>query len=176
MEIRGFTVSHATAMKKKDEQLEKDLLSEIAALENTFLNDEQVVILENKKQNLLDIRKKKVDGMILRSRSRWIQDGEKASKYFCNLEKRNFVQKCMNVLEREDGTVINDKDEILNETCQFYEKLYASREAELLDVDLSSIAIENHNQVVHASLDDFECAVHVGLGKVKLGIQRENPI
>ena len=35
----------------------------------------------------------KVGGIILRARARWHEHGEKNSKYFLNLEKRNHVKK-----------------------------------------------------------------------------------
>ena len=36
---------------------------------------------------------KKVEGIIVRSRARWYEHGEKNSKYFFNLEKRNHIRK-----------------------------------------------------------------------------------
>lgn len=140
LEIRGATIYHASYKKKLEVEMEEALILEVADLEKKgSLSDEDIVTLERKKQALADVRKKKVDGMILRSRAKWIQEGEKATHYFCNLEKRNFVNKSMNVLEREDGTVIKNKNDILKETCDFYEKLYASREAEVKNVNLASI-------------------------------------
>ena len=35
--------------------------------------------------------RKKVEGIIVRSRARWHEYGEKNSKYFFNLEKRNHI-------------------------------------------------------------------------------------
>ena len=35
---------------------------------------------------------KKVEGIIVRSRARWHEHGEKNSKYFFNLEKRNHIK------------------------------------------------------------------------------------
>ena len=43
----------------------------------------------------MELRKKKVYGMIVRSGAKWIYEGEQISNYFCNLEKDNFVQKTM---------------------------------------------------------------------------------
>ena len=37
--------------------------------------------------------KKKVKGIIIRARARWHEYGEKSTKYFLNLEKRNHVKK-----------------------------------------------------------------------------------
>ena len=55
--------------------------------------------LESFKAELRDIRNKKVDGMIMRSKVKWLKD---VSKYFYNLEKRNFEDKAMTFLEKED--------------------------------------------------------------------------
>ena len=63
-------------------------------------------------------------GVKIRSRVRWISDGEKETKYFCNLEKRNFVSKCMNSLIKDKGSTINVQSELLQETMNFYKTLY----------------------------------------------------
>ena len=54
------------------------------------LNENSVHQLEEKRQELIELRKKKVAGMIVRSRAKWIYEGEQNSKYFCNLEKNKF--------------------------------------------------------------------------------------
>ena len=71
--------------------------------------------LEYKRQQLLELRQKKMDGMIVI----WLFEGEKKTKNFCNLEKRNFVQKAMCFLEKENGKVIHDSDAIINEARHF---------------------------------------------------------
>ena len=65
-----------------------------------------------------------MEGVKITSRVRWISDGEKATKYFYNLEKRNFVSKCMNSLIKENGSTTNVQSELLQETKNFYKKLY----------------------------------------------------
>ena len=64
-----------------------------------------------------------MEGVKIRSRVRWISDGEKATRYFCNLEKRNFISKCMNNLSKENGSTTNVQSELLQETMNFYKKL-----------------------------------------------------
>ena len=65
------------------------------------------------------MRQKKLDGMIVRSHTKWLFEVEKNSKYFCNLEKINFVQKAMCFIEKENGEVIHDSDTIMKETRRF---------------------------------------------------------
>ena len=54
-------------------------------------------------------------GMIVRSRAKWIYEGEQNSKYFCNLEKRHFVQKAMCFIQKDDGDIIHDSNLITQE-------------------------------------------------------------
>ena len=45
------------------------------------------------KENLEKMYEYKTQGTILRSKTRWYNEGEKNSKYFFNLEKRHFKRK-----------------------------------------------------------------------------------
>lgn len=66
---------------------------------------------------------KKVEGIIIRSRARWHEHGEKNSKYFLNLEKQNNIKKHIRKLF-VSGAISTDPFEILNTERRFYEKLY----------------------------------------------------
>ena len=54
-------------------------------------------------------------GIILRAKSRWKVEGEKSSKYFCNLEKRNYTDKLVPKLILDDGQEIEDLQSIIIE-------------------------------------------------------------
>jgi len=60
----------------------------------------------------------------------------KPSAYFCNLENRNFTCKIISNIEKEDGRIISDQNEILMEVKEFYEKLY-SENNDIEDIDLN---------------------------------------
>ena len=68
----------------------------------------------------------KTKGAILRSKVRWYEDGERNTRYFYNLEKRNYEKKTIAKLKRSNGTVTNDQFEILREQMEFYKALYTS--------------------------------------------------
>ena len=64
--------------------------------------------------------KKKVEGIIVRSRAHWYEYGEKNSKYFFNLEKRNHIKKHIRKL-RMCGVITTDPFKILEAEKTFYE-------------------------------------------------------
>ena len=84
------------------------------------------------------IREKKLEGSLIRSRATWVKEGEKPSKYFCNLENRNYVSKSVRSLI-VDGTVIDKEEDIVNSVKTFYEELYRSRDNTLKDINLDSL-------------------------------------
>ena len=125
LEIRGKTIAYASYKKKQNEKEEKELQIDISQMENkTNLTQEQIENLEYKKILLQEYREKKIRGMIVRSRLQWLEDGEKPSRYFCNLENRNFSSKKMCFLINDNGDPIFDQKDILNETKTFYQNLY----------------------------------------------------
>ena len=54
---------------------------------------------ENLKGELEKLYNHKIQGVMLRSKARWHEKGEKSTKYFYNLEKRNNVRKQIRKLQ-----------------------------------------------------------------------------
>ena len=52
---------------------------------------------------------------MFRSKWRWVEQGERPTKYFFNLERRNYNKKVISELETENGNLIIDKTQILAE-------------------------------------------------------------
>ena len=65
--------------------------------------------LEDLKSELTEIRSKRMEAVLLRSRARWISEGENVSKYFCSLEKRHYASKHMNKLLSNQGEEVCDE-------------------------------------------------------------------
>ena len=135
MEIRRKTISYASYKKKRDTKEEEELKKNILLLEEDLehLEDNRNE-LEQLKQALEISRVKKIDGIIVRSKVQWVKDGEKATKYFCNLEKRNFTNRTISFLERSDGQAITEQENILAEVHDFYKNLYSHKDTK--DIDL----------------------------------------
>ena len=76
-----------------------------------------------------EIRKYELNGLLVRSKCKWIEDGE---KYFLGLEKRNYVNKNINRLLNSQGELINKQDQILEEITNFYKSLYSNKDQSLV--------------------------------------------
>ena len=71
-----------------------------------------------------------MEGVLLRSRARWIAEGEKITTYFCKLEKRNYVTKQMIKLTANNVEEIQKANDIIKAIKTFYERLYSDRQVE----------------------------------------------
>lgn len=130
LKIRGDSIAYSARKKR-------NLVNNIALLErkikqlekNYYVtqSDETLQNIENVKNELNDEIEKKTNGAKIRCRVRWYEDGEKGSKYFLNLEKRNFNNKVISRLQMANGNIIENPKEILKEQKLFYERLYKGK-------------------------------------------------
>ena len=65
----------------------------------------------------------KTKGAMIRSKARWCEQGERNSKYFYRLERRNHGTKYITELKLSDKTTTTKPKEILNEEYRFYKEL-----------------------------------------------------
>ena len=126
--VRIFTIKHSKKKSKTIKEKELNLQNQYNKAKQRFENDSNntnSTLLWIAQKELETFYEKKVEGIIIRSRARWYEHGERSSKYFLNLEKRNHVKKhirklCIN------GLLTTDPLKILNEQKCFYQELYQS--------------------------------------------------
>ena len=90
------------------------------------LSTDETVEYESAKQELNRIYDHIANRCILRSKARWYEDGEKASRSFLSLEKRNNVNSCIRRLRNpsDSDKNISDLRKISEELKNFYGNLY----------------------------------------------------
>ena len=101
MQIRSSSLYYAkikkAKMKSQETSLEADILFLQKRLEENNLSETDKTDILNelgvKTLQKEEISKHKTRGTIIRSKSRWYNEGEKNTKYFLNLEKRHFNKK-----------------------------------------------------------------------------------
>lgn len=84
-------------------------------------------MIETKNEKLEDIKKERIQGIIIKSRLKWAEEGEKPTRYICNLESRNYVNKVIPKVVKDDGTAVTKQKEILEEVKHFYKTLYKNQ-------------------------------------------------
>ena len=93
----------------------------------TASNDQLINDYNKCKEELESLYDYITDGIILRSRATWYEKGEKSTKNFSNLEKRNKTKSHVRKLINPDGAEETNPKNILANIKSFYSKLYARR-------------------------------------------------
>ena len=128
-EIRGYTIQYSTRKVRERKEFKLSLEKELYHIENELRESMSALKIEryqHLKEELEKIEELETKGAILRSKVRWSEAGEKNTRYFLNLEKRNAVEKHICQLQLDSGEIITDHKRILEEQKHFYGKLYTN--------------------------------------------------
>lgn len=133
MEIREKSISFAKQKSRALFERETEISRRLDHLDNLICNSNNLLNInttlneyEALKTELHSIYDRKGKAAMFRSKCRWIENGEKPTKYYFNLEKRNYNRKTINKLRKQDGVEIREEKEILKVIQEFYEDLYSS--------------------------------------------------
>lgn len=113
MMIRGETIKYSKQKARCTRVIETNLEKEIAKAEERFIlsglesDANQLDVLKNE---LEDLRRPLIDGFITRSRVSWHEKGERNSKYFLSLEKRNACRKSIQYIQDGDKVITKNED------------------------------------------------------------------
>lgn len=142
MKIRQITIYYASK-KSKERKKQKELLERQIKFTQDLFNTYHLIsyaqALSDFQDELEKIRKYELDGLLLRTHCKWIENGEKPTKYFCALEKRNYVNKNVTKLINSKGKCIVEQNEILTEIKKFYQVLYKNYDDQIEDIDLNDL-------------------------------------
>ena len=130
--IFRFSKRYANEKAEKRRRKRVFLENKVLDLEKQIVNspsisDALVTDYEGAKTKLENLYNYIADGAILRCKVRWYEEGEKCSKYFLSLEKRNKTSSCIRKLLTEDGQEITNPEHVRKEIKSFYENLYTKR-------------------------------------------------
>ena len=78
------------------------------------------------KTELQSIYEEKGKQDIFRAKCRWLENGERPTKYFFNLEKRNYNKKTISELRLQDDSTTNNRNVILDQIETYFKNLYTS--------------------------------------------------
>ena len=165
--IRNFTIRHSKNKVKHIRCNESKLEKRLMVLEHENHSDKTIAKeYEDVKKKLSIIEKEKIDGLILGSKVKWHEEGEKSTRYFFNLEKQNANRKHIRKLKLDDDSQITDEHQILKEEKRFYCKLY-NQKVDKSKFEINSICFfncqdiptleENNKNACEGNLTENEC-------------------
>ena len=128
MEIRSFTICYCKQIAKNKRNEEAVLQQQFSSLHKLMCanpGQETVAKFYEVKLKLEQISMHKTEGAMIRSKARWCEQGERSTRYFFNLEKRNRSNNYITKLKAENRTLVTPT-EILNEEYRYYQNLYTS--------------------------------------------------
>ena len=128
----AYSIIRATGNKNKEMELEKrlDYLDQ-----NTDSGPTDSKEREKIRAELEEIYTSKSKGYQIRSRVKWVEKGEKSTKYFLNLENSRQTTNRIDALSDNSGTIKENDQEILKICKDFYVELYSTKAATQDKVD-----------------------------------------
>ena len=84
-------------------------------------------VITDPRQQIRDIDKGFISGVIVRSKELWVEQGEKPTKYVFNLEKMKQQEKEMTELKSHSDELLSDSKDIRKEMNDFYQDYFLRR-------------------------------------------------
>ena len=169
MLIRGDTVQYCKRKAHKRRAKEKVLIKKVQDAQNVLNHDKSdanAQSLDKVKEELENLRKPYIEGLIVRSRAQWHEEGEKSSKYFLSLEKRNATRKSIQYIENE-GQTITKSNEILSLFTKTLQDKYSVPE----EIAPDKIYIRNNLAETLTEHEKSDLEVDISLQELTVALQ-----
>ena len=131
MEIRQFLMEKAKTKAKAVKTRIADLtyrLQDLNVLKDILgLTPQEEDLKDITEMELAQLIDKKAEGARKRCRTKWLEDGEKSSKYFFALEKIRGAQRTLSSLQKLDGSLTTEPKEILHELKEYFSQFFSRK-------------------------------------------------
>ena len=141
LRVKEFSIRYAKNSHVQDRQKIRTLENELDTIETGNSGDfnmNRKREIERELDKLIDY---KIKGAQIRSKAKYIVDGEKNTNFFLSLEKKHQVNNTIREIKTGQGRVCENGD-ILNAMCDFYSNLYETKNINDADIDEYLISTE----------------------------------
>ena len=121
--IKNIAMHVSNKIRMEQTEREREIERRLTILKDLKNDSDEVNSL---KIELKDIHEKWGMGSKVRSRARWWEDGERSTKYFHSLEKKNGKEKSWSKIIDEDGSILYGTKAVQRRQVKFYKSLYSS--------------------------------------------------
>lgn len=127
--IRDTSINFFSKLKVESKKMEKILRLEMEELSDLMESDPTVRDrFHEVKRELFQVQLLCSKEAMIRSRIRWVGEGERPSKYFLNLQKKDFEDRCVSRMVTEEGVLLSSFEEILAYKKQFFTDQFKKRD------------------------------------------------
>ena len=126
--IKDLTIGYCSK-KAKERRAERALLSHLAEHLKAQVDLGRLSVLGPYQSTLAELSRfdlKAARGAQVRSRIRWVEEGERSSAYFFRLEKKRSADRHISVLRESDGTIVSDITGLCDSVSTFYSDSFSS--------------------------------------------------
>ena len=128
VEVRDLTIEFCRKQ-SREKQNELNLLENKLKRLQTDIDNGLIYNVKEKEdieKKIETIYNEKANGAKIRSRAKWLEEGEKNNRFFLGLEKARQTRKSITSLKDKNGTIIHDNTQILEMQREYYENLYTA--------------------------------------------------
>ena len=159
IKIKEFTQKFCNRVRIREKEQKQLLQENLEFLDKQIDNGNKDIDTENRhasvKKDLENIYKIESKGAGIRARVKWMEEGERSTKYFLSLEKRNGAKKRITQIESICGKkVLKKENDILKETVKFYKTLYTN---ENINENLRKDYVQSQNLPILSSENNKTC-------------------
>ncbi len=170
IKIKEFTISYCILKSNVRKNLIKDLESKLDLIDKS-IGESTHIDRKVLKQQLDSLYDQKTAGYHVRSRAKWVEEGEKSTSYFLNLEKSRQISNCIESLKDSNGTAQNSDDAILDIATSFYKNLYSTNIVNPNDdIDKFLNSIPKDNKLVN--IDNAKCEGLLSYDECKIALNK----
>ena len=129
-QIKQFCIEYGKVKSNQNINELLQLQGELQTLEEFCSRDPQngdvLTKREHVKHKLELLSLDKARGAQIRSKINWIENGEKNTQFFLGLEQSRAKRKLITHIKREDGSIISNQTDVLNEQVHYFSEVYGN--------------------------------------------------
>ena len=126
--IKELSINYCTKL-AKEQRADRALLSHLAVHPKSQVDLGRLSCLGPYQSTLAELSKFDLEaarGAQVRSRTRWVEEGERSTAYFFRLEKKRSADHRISALRESDGTIVSDISGLCDSIFSFYSGLFSS--------------------------------------------------
>ena len=143
--IRVIAIKKSKTISRKRRLEENELYNKVNDLEAELAENHSADLVgeyERAKNKLDQVKMNRGKFAMLCTQAKWIEEGEKSTKYFLRLGNKRSTEANISALKAEDGSVIRGNSAILNECVKHYRTVYTST---LRSTDYDAFALDDND-------------------------------